>query len=95
MIFSWVQYQPITYGDYVYPPWAIGLGWGLSALSLVCIPLGMLKGVVEAHGDSLYKVGDACCAMPIFVVSCWEFHVLVPSKIISGSVLICDSAHLW
>ena len=56
MIFNWVGYNPVTYGDYVYPQWAIGLGWGLACLSLVCVPIGMVKGVWESPGDTLLRV---------------------------------------
>ncbi|EGV97716.1 sodium- and chloride-dependent taurine transporter isoform X1 [Cricetulus griseus] len=39
-IFSLVKYVPLTYNKvYVYPDWAIGLGWGLALSSMVCIPL--------------------------------------------------------
>ena len=56
MIFNWVQYQPVTYGDYEFPKWAEGLGWGLAGLSLVCIPIGMITALVQSDGDNLYQV---------------------------------------
>ena len=56
MIFNWIDYVPVTYGDYVYPSWAEGLGWGIASLSLVCIPIGMVKSVYEAKGTTLVRV---------------------------------------
>ena len=35
LIYSWVDYSEVTYGDYVYPQWAAGLGW-LMTLAVVC-----------------------------------------------------------
>lgn len=57
MIFNWIDYAPVTYGDYVFPQWAEGLGWALASLSLVCIPVGMVKAVYEAKGTTIMKVG--------------------------------------
>ena len=56
MIFNWLEYSPVTYGDYVYPSWADGLGWFLASLSLVCIPIGAVLGVYRTPGTSLFKV---------------------------------------
>ncbi|KAM9592835.1 sodium- and chloride-dependent taurine transporter isoform 3-T19 [Trichechus inunguis] len=50
-IFSLVKYQPLTYNKvYVYPDWAIGLGWGLALSSMVCIPLVFLISLCQARG---------------------------------------------
>ncbi len=56
MIFNWTDYKPVTYGEYEFPGWAEGLGWGIASLSLVCIPIGMIKAVYEAKGPTLLKV---------------------------------------
>ena len=56
MIFNWVDYTPVSYGAYTYPGWAEGLGWALAALSLICIPMGMIKSVVEAEGSNICQV---------------------------------------
>ena len=58
MIFNWINYSPVTYGDYVFPKWAEGIGWGLACLSLVCLPIGMIKGVCETAGESIYRVSS-------------------------------------
>ena len=56
MIFNWIQYTPTTYGDYEYPPWGIGIGWALASLSLVCIPIGVIKGIWESEGSTFLAV---------------------------------------
>ena len=55
MVFNWIDYNPISYGSYRYPFWGDLLGWFLAGLSLVSIPIGMVKGVCDMQGDSLYK----------------------------------------
>ena len=66
MIFNWVDYVPVTYGEYVFPTWAEGLGWGIASLSLVCIPIGMIKAVYEAKGVTLLKVGYSMLSNLLF-----------------------------
>ena len=58
MVFSWVQYQPLTYDDYEYPPWGIVLGWGLAFISLLCLPLGMIHAIVTSNVKPLFKVSS-------------------------------------
>ena len=76
MIFNWSQYTPVTYGDYVFPKWAEGLGWGLACLSLVCIPIGMITALVQSDGDNLYQVcsSDKTAAMLCDICWCASFQ---------------------
>ena len=60
MVFNWIDYEPVMYGDYVFPGWAEGLGWCLASLSLICIPFGMVKAITEAKGSTLVKVSFTC-----------------------------------
>ncbi|EQB77824.1 sodium- and chloride-dependent taurine transporter [Camelus ferus] len=49
-------YVPLTYNKvYVYPTWAIGLGWGLALSSIVCIPLVMLVRLCQTEGPFLVR----------------------------------------
>uniref|UniRef100_A0A1Q3FUS3 Transporter n=1 Tax=Culex tarsalis TaxID=7177 RepID=A0A1Q3FUS3_CULTA len=54
-IFSLINYDAPTYhnGQYVYPGWAHGLGWAITATSLVCIPAFAIYQIVRAEGDTL------------------------------------------
>ena len=56
MIFNWSDYTPITYGDYTFPIWAEVVGYGIAALSLICIPAGMVKAICETSGDTYIMV---------------------------------------
>lgn len=53
-IFSLVKYIPLTYNKvYVYPTWAIGLGWSLALSSMVCVPLVMIIRLCQTEGSFL------------------------------------------
>ena len=39
VIFSWVDYEPFTYGRYTYPAWASVLGWLMTCVVLVALVL--------------------------------------------------------
>ncbi|XP_052834059.1 sodium- and chloride-dependent GABA transporter ine [Octopus bimaculoides] len=56
LIFSMIQYSDLKVGGYVYPKWAIGIGWFIASLSLVCIPLGMFDAVYNSKGKNLWQV---------------------------------------
>jgi solute carrier family 6 amino acid transporter-like protein 5/7/9/14 len=39
LIFSWTGYEPLTKGDYVYPPYANGLGWLIAMIAIFSVPV--------------------------------------------------------
>ena len=49
------MFKPITYGEYVFPPWANGVGWVLAMFSILMIPGTMLVKLLKAEG-SMSKV---------------------------------------
>ena len=55
-MFSLIQYKPFSVAGYKYPGWAVGLGWLIAAMSIVCIPAGMVHAVATAKGASLIQV---------------------------------------
>ena len=42
-----------SYGDYTYPPWAIGFGWCLAVVSLLPIIITALLRLIKANGNIL------------------------------------------
>lgn len=57
-IFSLVDYEAPTYnkGKYIFPSWSIGMGWAISSLSLIAIPVLAVVAVIRAKGDNIIKV---------------------------------------
>ncbi|XP_041417657.1 sodium- and chloride-dependent taurine transporter isoform X2 [Xenopus laevis] len=56
-IFSLAKYTPLTYNKYyVYPDWAIGLGWVLALSSMICIPLVMVFRIVHSDGSLIERI---------------------------------------
>ncbi|KAL0194205.1 hypothetical protein M9458_012501, partial [Cirrhinus mrigala] len=39
LVFSVIQFKPARYEDYVYPPWAQGVGWLIALASIIWIPI--------------------------------------------------------
>ncbi|XP_073695831.1 sodium- and chloride-dependent GABA transporter ine [Garra rufa] len=39
LVFSVIRFKPARYEDYVYPPWAQGVGWLIALASIIWIPL--------------------------------------------------------
>ena len=50
-----MSHTPVTYDEYEYPNWAIGLGWVFALCSMVPLPTIALIKYVRADGD-LVKV---------------------------------------
>jgi len=51
-----IQYKPITYNDYVYPGWSLGIGFAMSMSSVLCIPVYALYKVSRSPGATFREV---------------------------------------
>ncbi|XP_061585128.1 sodium- and chloride-dependent GABA transporter ine isoform X2 [Cololabis saira] len=56
---SIVHYTPAVYEDYVYPVWAEWLGWGISLVSMIWIPLGAVHEMYKHKGPFLQRLKTA------------------------------------
>ncbi|WAR24980.1 SC6A5-like protein [Mya arenaria] len=52
LVFAWVDYAAVTYGDYVYPGWVDGVGWLLALVSVIWIP-GLFKSTSAGYSYRL------------------------------------------
>ncbi|XP_064825199.1 sodium- and chloride-dependent GABA transporter ine-like [Oncorhynchus masou masou] len=60
LISSIIQYTPARYGkSYTYPVWAEVVGWGISLVSIVWIPLGALQEICRNKGSLLQRIKTA------------------------------------
>lgn len=50
LVFSWVDMRATKYGDYIFPSWATAVGWGLSSISVIAIPIVIVIKVSRAKG---------------------------------------------
>lgn len=57
LVFTVIQYRPISYNDYVYPTWAISIGFLMALSSVICIPIYAIYKVCRSEGDTLLEVG--------------------------------------
>ncbi|XP_055531694.1 sodium-dependent dopamine transporter isoform X2 [Wyeomyia smithii] len=51
IIYGLIGYEPLSYGDYVYPPWANVLGWCIAGSSMIMIPLMAFYKLVVTPGS--------------------------------------------
>ncbi|OWF44595.1 sodium-dependent proline transporter-like [Mizuhopecten yessoensis] len=51
LVFSFVDYSPITYDAYVYPAWAEALGWLLSLCSIIFIPIVIIYKISKENDE--------------------------------------------
>ncbi|KAL2097231.1 hypothetical protein ACEWY4_006438 [Coilia grayii] len=55
LIFTVIQYKPITYGDYVYPQWSLAIGFLMALSSVVCIPIYALYKIAMSDGSTFWE----------------------------------------
>ncbi|XP_074858276.1 sodium- and chloride-dependent glycine transporter 1 isoform X3 [Carettochelys insculpta] len=55
LVFTVIQYRPIAYNAYVYPPWAVGIGFLMALSSVLCIPLYAAYRLCRAPGATLLQ----------------------------------------
>ncbi|GFY74665.1 sodium- and chloride-dependent glycine transporter 2 [Trichonephila inaurata madagascariensis] len=51
LVFIFVNHTSITYNDYVYPAWSIGIGWSLAMCSIAPIPIVALWMLLKEKGN--------------------------------------------
>ncbi|XP_034548039.1 sodium- and chloride-dependent GABA transporter ine [Notolabrus celidotus] len=56
---SIAQYTPARYGTYTYPLWAEYVGWGISLVSIVWIPIGAIQEMINNKGSILQRLKTA------------------------------------
>ncbi|XP_068456191.1 sodium- and chloride-dependent GABA transporter ine [Clinocottus analis] len=56
LVFSIIQFKPARYEDYVFPPWAQGVGWVVAMGSIIWIPLGAVHTLWVLPGSFVQKL---------------------------------------
>lgn len=57
MVVSIINFKPLTYDDYVYPPWANWVGWGIALSSMILVPAYVIYKFFSIQG-SLWEVSS-------------------------------------
>lgn len=60
LIFTVIQYKPITYNDYVYPGWSLAIGFAMALSSVICIPVYALFKISRSPGATFREVQLSC-----------------------------------
>lgn len=57
VVVSIINFKPLTYDDYVYPPWANWVGWGIALSSMILVPAYVIYKFFSIRG-SLWEVSS-------------------------------------
>ena len=68
MTFGVVQVSEPTYGEYIYPRWAIAYGWFLATVSLLPIPIFAVMELRKQKG-SLKEVSSTSVIVTVITVT--------------------------
>ncbi|KAJ8266350.1 hypothetical protein GJAV_G00129400 [Gymnothorax javanicus] len=56
LVFSIIQFKPARYENYVYPPWAQGIGWLIAMASIIWIPIAAVHTLWVLPGSFTEKL---------------------------------------
>lgn len=56
LLFNFIDFTPPKYGDYIFPGWAVGIGWIFSALSIIVIPGVAIYKISRAKGSFCQRI---------------------------------------
>lgn len=56
MVLEADKYKELKYNDYVYPTWALALGWLLTASSVACIPIYAIYKLLTIPGTFMERL---------------------------------------
>lgn len=57
VVVSIINFKPLTYDDYTYPPWANWVGWGIALSSMILVPAYVIYKFLSIRG-SLWEVSS-------------------------------------
>ncbi|KAK1165241.1 sodium- and chloride-dependent glycine transporter 1 isoform X2 [Acipenser oxyrinchus oxyrinchus] len=55
LVFTVVQYKPITYNDYIYPGWSLVIGFLMALSSVICIPIYAIYKIWTSEGTTFLE----------------------------------------
>ena len=62
IVFSSINFEPISYDDYLYPIWANYLGLGLMMISLLPVPIFAIFKFIK-YRKTVHGVGKTSCQL--------------------------------
>nr|XP_031836693.1 sodium- and chloride-dependent glycine transporter 2-like isoform X3 [Nomia melanderi] len=58
LFFNWIEYQPLNYGDYIYPTWANNVGWVIGLIPVLVIIAVTVNQLRDRRRRSAYDDDD-------------------------------------
>ncbi|KAH8240806.1 hypothetical protein KR026_005755 [Drosophila bipectinata] len=53
LIYFYATYEPLTYNNVIYPTWAYGIGWMITAFGILQLPIWMIVAIIRDPGTTL------------------------------------------
>ncbi|KAH8266665.1 hypothetical protein KR018_008020 [Drosophila ironensis] len=53
LIYFYATYQPLTYNNVIYPTWAYSIGWVITSLGILQLPIWMIVAIIRDPGRGL------------------------------------------
>ncbi|XP_041357442.1 sodium- and chloride-dependent glycine transporter 1-like [Gigantopelta aegis] len=75
-LFSVTTLGPVTYGDVIYPTWAIVFGWCLAVCSIIPIPVLMIYQIAQETGPIMQRIRKLTKPSPLWGPSLPEHRKL-------------------
>jgi hypothetical protein len=79
LIFNCIDFTPLSYGDYLLPDWAQGLGWLMALTSLIAMPICALSKYILSFRDESF---DGLTAMQVSALAERLITVLCSSSVL-------------
>ncbi|XP_015210793.1 sodium- and chloride-dependent glycine transporter 1 isoform X1 [Lepisosteus oculatus] len=55
LVFTVIQYKPITYNNYIYPGWSLVIGFLMALSSVICIPIYAIYKISKSEGTTFLE----------------------------------------
>ncbi|EDW77462.2 uncharacterized protein Dwil_GK18075, isoform B [Drosophila willistoni] len=52
LIYFYATYEPLTYNDQIFPSWASGIGWTITAFGILQLPIWMVVAIIREPGKT-------------------------------------------
>ncbi|XP_029924895.1 sodium- and chloride-dependent GABA transporter ine [Myripristis murdjan] len=93
LVFSVIQFKPARYEDYVFPPWAQGIGWVIAMASIIWIPLGAIHTMCVLPGSFTQRLKLSITPFALSTISKMPYYER-GGKDSFPAIAVISSAHL-
>uniref|UniRef100_UPI003AAF917F sodium- and chloride-dependent GABA transporter ine n=1 Tax=Centroberyx gerrardi TaxID=166262 RepID=UPI003AAF917F len=94
LVFAIIQFKPARYEEYVFPPWAQGVGWVIALASIIWIPLGAIHTMWVLPGSFTQKLKLSITPFALNEMSKMPYYERGGADTYPGIAVISSTIHL-